>query len=143
MAFTHPSCPEIGLPLAVPLPKKLKRKKGEYKIYPVRDPLLGPLGNNSNFLFRAGAHATTIFPLFHSTTVGREKHGRNGRTTCSSARDEERESVGDGGDEERESVRPIWEDPSAAGRARAKTLRGDDEEDEGSGAGAVEKEGED
>ena len=39
--------PLVGLPLAVPLPEKLKRKKGEYKIYPVRDPLLGPLGNNS------------------------------------------------------------------------------------------------
>uniref|UniRef100_A0A9I9CCE6 Uncharacterized protein n=1 Tax=Cucumis melo TaxID=3656 RepID=A0A9I9CCE6_CUCME len=37
-----------------------------------------------------GAHATAVFPLFHSTTVGREKHDENGRTACSSARDEER-----------------------------------------------------
>ncbi|KAA0066526.1 NBS-LRR type resistance protein [Cucumis melo var. makuwa] len=28
----------VGLPLTVPLPEKLKRKKGEYKIYPSGDP---------------------------------------------------------------------------------------------------------
>uniref|UniRef100_A0A9I9E3N6 Uncharacterized protein n=1 Tax=Cucumis melo TaxID=3656 RepID=A0A9I9E3N6_CUCME len=64
--------------------------------------------------FVVGAHATAVFPLFHSTTVGRGKHDENGRTACSSARDEEREreSIRDDGDEGRESVGPIWEDPS-------------------------------